>query len=83
VFGHLALLKGEVAELVVGCWQSKQLTSTTFTVGPYLRRAIVSMSTPYPLQLELHADGRITRWRPLVGTTGALLLADGRCSILF
>jgi hypothetical protein len=34
------------------------------------------MSTPYPLQLELHADGRITRWRPLVGTTGVLLLAD-------
>ena len=24
------------------------------------------MSAPYPLQLELHADRRITRWRPLV-----------------
>jgi len=23
------------------------------------------MSTPYPLQLEFHADRRITRWRPL------------------
>ena len=28
--------------------------------------AIVSMPVPYPLQLELHADLRITRWRPLV-----------------
>lgn len=26
----------------------------------------MSMSTPYPLQLKFHADGRITRWRPLV-----------------
>jgi hypothetical protein len=26
----------------------------------------VSMSTPYPLQLEFQADGHITRWRPLV-----------------
>jgi len=26
----------------------------------------VSTSTPYPLQLEFHADRRITRWRPLV-----------------
>jgi hypothetical protein len=26
----------------------------------------VSMSAPYPLQLEFHADRRITRWRPLV-----------------
>ena len=26
----------------------------------------MSMSAPYPLQLELHADRRITRWRPLV-----------------
>jgi Domain of unknown function (DUF4389) len=26
----------------------------------------VSMSAPYPLQLELHADRHITRWRPLV-----------------
>jgi DMSO reductase anchor subunit len=24
------------------------------------------MPVPYPLQLELHADLRITRWRPLV-----------------
>ena len=24
------------------------------------------MSAPFPLQLEFHADGRITRWRPLV-----------------
>ena len=26
----------------------------------------MSMSAPYPLQLEFHADRRITRWRPLV-----------------
>jgi hypothetical protein len=26
----------------------------------------VSMPAAYPLQLELHADRRITRWRPLV-----------------
>jgi hypothetical protein len=26
----------------------------------------VSTSTPYPLQLEFHADHRITRWRPFV-----------------
>jgi len=26
----------------------------------------VSMSAPYPLQLEFHADRHITRWRPLV-----------------
>ena len=26
----------------------------------------MSTSAPYPLQLELHADLRITRWRPLV-----------------
>jgi hypothetical protein len=26
----------------------------------------VSMSAPYPLQLEFHADRQITRWRPLV-----------------
>jgi hypothetical protein len=24
------------------------------------------MPAPYPLQLELHADRQITRWRPLV-----------------
>jgi hypothetical protein len=28
--------------------------------------ATVSMPVPYPLQLELHADRHITRWRPLV-----------------
>jgi hypothetical protein len=28
--------------------------------------ATVSMPVPYPLQLELHADLHITRWRPLV-----------------
>jgi len=26
----------------------------------------VSMPAPYPLQLELHANRHITRWRPLV-----------------
>jgi hypothetical protein len=26
----------------------------------------MSMSAPYPLELEFHADPRITRWRPLV-----------------
>jgi hypothetical protein len=26
----------------------------------------VSMSAPYPLQLEFHADRHVTRWRPLV-----------------
>jgi ABC-type uncharacterized transport system YnjBCD permease subunit len=26
----------------------------------------VSMSVPYPVQLEFHGDPRITRWRPLV-----------------
>jgi hypothetical protein len=26
----------------------------------------MSMSASYPLQLEFHADRRITRWRPLV-----------------
>ena len=26
----------------------------------------MSMSAPYPLQLEFHADRRITRWRPFV-----------------
>src|ERR1039458_10531602 len=28
--------------------------------------ALVSMSVPYPVQLEFHGDPRITRWRPLV-----------------
>ena len=26
----------------------------------------MSVSAPYPLQLELRADRHITRWRPLV-----------------
>ena len=26
----------------------------------------MSTSTPYPVQLEFHADRRITRWRPFV-----------------
>ena len=26
----------------------------------------MSVSTPYPAQVELHADGHITRWRPLI-----------------
>lgn len=26
----------------------------------------MSVSVPYPIQLEFHADPRITRWRPLV-----------------
>jgi hypothetical protein len=26
----------------------------------------MSLATPYPAQVELHADGHITRWRPLI-----------------
>jgi ABC-type sugar transport system permease subunit len=34
--------------------------------APLLRRADMSLSMPYPAQLEFHGDRHIRRWRPLV-----------------
>ena len=31
-----------------------------------IKESFVSISIPYPVQLEFHGDPRITRWRPLV-----------------
>jgi hypothetical protein len=44
----------------------------------------VSMSTPYPLQLEFQAERRITWWRPLVQWFLAiphLMIAGALCSL--
>jgi len=44
----------------------------------------VSVSSPYPAQLEFHADRRITRWRPLVQWLFAiphLVVADALSSL--